>query len=199
MNRGLILFIKNPIAGKTKTRLAAQVGNDRALKMYDRLLTYTRTVALALPVRRFLYYSEFVDQEDGWSANDFDKHLQIGADLGARMEQAFADTFSLVDRAVIIGSDCPGITPQLLEQAFQALEEQDLVLGPARDGGYYLLGLRQPQPSLFRAMEWSTEEVAAETLQRAAALHLRVHQLPVLSDVDYLEDWQSYGWPVPMA
>ncbi len=197
MDRTLLIFIKNPIPGKTKTRLAAEVGNDRALRMYDQLLTYTRGVAEAVRARRMLYYSETILSNDGWSDTHFEKYVQEGTDLGARMEKAFVRAFEQSNRVLIIGSDCPGISAALLEEAFNALDAADMVLGPALDGGYYLLGLRKLQPALFHDMVWSTDRVAAETLGRAAKLGLRVHQLVPLSDVDYLEDWVRYGWEVP--
>lgn len=197
MDRTLLIFIKNPIPGKTKTRLAAEVGNDRALRMYDQLLTYTRGVAEAVRARRMLYYSETILSNDGWSNTHFEKYVQEGTDLGARMEKAFVRAFEQSNRVLIIGSDCPGISAALLEEAFNALDAADMVLGPALDGGYYLLGLRKLQPALFHDMVWSTDRVAAETLGRAAKLGLRVHQLVPLSDVDYLEDWVRYGWEVP--
>ena len=101
------------------------------------------------------------------------------------------------DRAIIIGSDCPGITTEYLRDAFAQLKAHDLVLGPALDGGYTLLGLRRPTPGLFENMTWSTEQVLTDTLERASAAGLGVHQLAPLSDVDYVEDWLSYGWDLP--
>ena len=195
----LLLFIKNPIPGKTKTRLAADVGNDMALKMYHVLTDWTRQQASALTgVHRYLWYSNSVTENDAWPAADYDKHLQQGDDLGQRMEHALAHAFAAGhDRAVIIGSDCPGVTTAYLESAFAQLDDHDLVVGPALDGGYTLLGMRTLHPKLLRNVEWSTESVLPVTLERAAAANLSVHQLPPLSDVDYLADWLGYGWPMP--
>ncbi|MEM6769107.1 MAG: TIGR04282 family arsenosugar biosynthesis glycosyltransferase [Bacteroidota bacterium] len=195
----LILFIKNPIPGKTKTRLAADVGDAMALKMYHRLTEWTRSQAEGLQdVRRYLWYSSFINHEDAWPAEVFEKHLQRGEGLGERMEAAFHHAFSAGhERVIIIGSDCPGITTEYLEVAFTALEENDVVIGPALDGGYTLLGMRALHLSLLRDMAWSTEAVLPETLRRAGAAGLSVQQLSPLSDVDYLEDWLSYGWALP--
>jgi len=195
----LLLFIKNPIPGKTKTRLAADVGNEMALKMYHVLTDWTREQAAGLAgVDRYLWYSSFINTEDAWPATDFTKLLQQGDGLGERMEHALGHAFAQGhDRAIIIGSDCPGITTEYLDTAFAALDDNDLVVGPALDGGYTLLGMRRLHPTLFRDMEWSTESVLPQTLERAASAELSVHQLPALSDVDYLEDWLSYGWPLP--
>lgn len=195
----LLLFIKNPIPGKTKTRLAADVGNEMALKMYHVLTDWTRAQASALPdVERCLWYSSFVNANDDWPAEDYQKQLQRGDGLGERLENAFGATFGAGhDRAVVIGSDCPGITTDYLSEAFGALDNHDLVVGPAHDGGYTLLGMRRPHPTLFRNIAWSTKTVLPVTLERAAAKNLSVRQLSPLSDVDHLEDWLGYGWPLP--
>lgn len=195
----LILFIKNPIAGKTKTRLAADVGDEMALKMYHRLTNWTREQAVGLQnIHRYLWYSDTVTEDDTWPAEQFDKHQQKGEGLGERMETAFDHAFAAGhDRVVIIGSDCPGITTEYLEEAFAALDNNDVVIGPALDGGYTLLGMRNLHLSLLRDMAWSTDSVLPDTLDRASQAGLSVQQLTPLSDVDYLEDWLSYGWALP--
>ena len=198
MPHALLIFIKNPIPGKTKTRLAAQFGDDMALRMYARLLEHTRQAAQAVAARRLLFYSDFIDFRDAWPAASFHKHLQAPGDLGERMAAAFNTALVDADRALIIGSDCPGISADLLETAFTALDTHDLVIGPARDGGYYLLGMKRLYPALFEHMTWSTDTVYAQTRSRADQAQLKVEVLPVLSDVDYLEDWLSYGWGVPV-
>ena len=192
-NPALLLMVKNPIAGKTKTRLAAEVGNDRALEIYGKLIRHTREQASGLQgVTRYLYYSDFVDSADEWPGDEYIKLVQLGAGLGERMSAAFQRAFDRGhERVVIIGSDCPGLSADLLRESFSALLENDLVIGPASDGGYYLLGLRHPQPRLFTDMAWSTENVAAETLRRAQVQALRVSELPTLSDVDRLADWEA--------
>ncbi|MEM8584666.1 MAG: TIGR04282 family arsenosugar biosynthesis glycosyltransferase [Bacteroidota bacterium] len=161
MQAALVIFVKNPIAGKTKTRLASDVGNEMALAMYGQLMDYTRREALKLSgVDRLLYYSDFIPQNDMWSMGGFNRRVQSGADLGERMENAFSEVFSAgADRIIIIGSDCPGVTSDLLVEAFSLLKENDVVLGPALDGGYYLLGMKSLHESLFREMQWSIESV----------------------------------------
>jgi len=197
--QSLIIFIKNPIAGKTKTRLAASVGHERALKMYHQLMRHTREQAQGLQsTQRLLYYSEFVVDDDAWPSTAFNKLVQEGADLGERMNNAFASALSEgAEKVVIIGSDCPGITTELLQKAFQALSNHDLVIGPALDGGYYLLGMKSKHPALFQDISWSTENVAHQTRSKAQELGLSTAELIPLSDVDYLEDWLRYGWEVP--
>ena len=192
-NPALLLMVKNPIPGKTKTRLAADVGHDRALEIYAELTRHTREQASGLTgITRYLYYSDFVDTADAWPSEAYIKLVQVGAGLGERMSVAFQRAFDRGhDRVVIIGSDCPGLTTDLLRESISALARHDLVIGPATDGGYYLLGLRHPQPGLFSNMPWSTDSVAAETLRRARVQALRVKELPTLSDVDRLADWEA--------
>ena len=196
----LIIFIKNPIPGRTKTRLAASVGHDMALRMYGVLTNWTREQALGLSnVTRYLYYSEFIPSDDGWSATDFLRNVQRGSDLGARMENAVAEVFERGhDRVIIIGTDCPGITTEYLKDAFVKLADYDVVIGPALDGGYTLLGMRGEPKPLFNGVEWSTESVLAQTLALVEQFELQPYELTPLSDVDYLEDWQSYGWSLPL-
>ncbi|CAH0999259.1 hypothetical protein LEM8419_00556 [Neolewinella maritima] len=195
----LIIMVKNPIAGKTKTRLAQDVGDEMALRMYGILLEYTRDQALGLTdVTRYLHYSDHVRSDDGWPGDRFIKLVQVGPGLGERMAAAFDHAFARHhDRVIIIGSDCPGVTTELLDEAFAALTTHEVVIGPANDGGYYLLGMRHPHPTLFTDMSWSTSDVLEETLARTQVQGLSTHRLPVLSDIDHLEDWLGYGWALP--
>ncbi|MEM9526536.1 MAG: TIGR04282 family arsenosugar biosynthesis glycosyltransferase [Bacteroidota bacterium] len=196
----LLILIKNPIPGKTKTRLAADVGDEMALKMYQRLMDWTRDQALALSqaVKCYLLYSEEVLTNDSWPNDRFHKSVQHSGGLGERMEAAFNQAFADGHKqAIIIGSDCPGITTAYLQEAFTALTNHDMVIGPALDGGYTLLGLRKLESRLFQNMPWSTEQVLSTTLQRADKAGLSIQKLAPLSDVDYLEDWLSYGWLLP--
>jgi rSAM/selenodomain-associated transferase 1 len=191
--RTTLIFIKNPELGKAKTRLAATVGAERALSIYRQLLAHTRRVVRAVEARRLLYYSRFVDTQDEWSAAEFDKRLQVAGDLGLRMQQAFAEAFAEGGGPVlIIGSDCAELSPAIIEEAFRQLETHDIVIGPARDGGYYLLGMRTFTPAVFQDMEWSTAEVLQQTLARIPEGH-SYFLLPTLSDVDTEADWLTYG------
>jgi uncharacterized protein len=192
----LIIFVRNAVLGKVKTRLAASIGDEMALRVYQKLLAHTRETCAQVDGQRLVYYSDHIDPEDSWGAGLFKKRVQSGADLGARMGNAFQTCFNQEKstKALIIGSDCPDLTPKLLTQAFEALDQSDLVIGPALDGGYYLLGLRAYHAELFENMQWSTDQVASETIARAEKVNLKIHQLPVLRDVDELADLQAVGW-----
>jgi rSAM/selenodomain-associated transferase 1 len=193
-DRALLIFIKNPEKGKVKTRLAKDAGDERALAIYLELLRHTREIALSLDVHRHLFYSSFVDTADDWPADAFQKQVQEPGDLGSRMKDAFRQAFRSASSVVIIGSDCASLSKELVEQAFTALQEYDFVIGPAIDGGYYLLGMRSFQPSVFDLEEWSTEDVFSETIRRIETLGATYHCLTELSDIDYLNDWETYGW-----
>lgn len=183
----LIIFIKNPEKGKVKTRLAASIGEDKALEAYRMMLRHTRETALAVDAQRHLYYTAFVDRNDEWAPADFNKQLQSDGDLGQKMENAFAEVLPQ-GPAVIIGSDCLDLAPAHLETAFQALETHDFVIGPAMDGGYYLLGMRSLTPALFRDKSWSTETVFPDTVADIHRMEKSLYLLPELSDVDYESD-----------
>ena len=196
-DKALIVFVKNPELGKVKTRLAADLGDASALEIYLSLLDHTRKTALSIEADRYTYYSHYVEEEDEWNNRDFRKCLQSGMSLGQRMLSAFKESLEEYDRAILIGSDCPGITPDLLELGFDLLRFSDVVLGPSMDGGYYLIGMKKPQPELFRKMPWSTDLVLGETRSRLRQAGLQWEELPVLADIDRGEDWQRWGWPLP--
>lgn len=191
MSHLLLIFTKNPVLGKVKTRLAATVGDVEALRIYRLLLEKTRRAALDVEAGRWLFYSDFLEPDDDWPETYFQKKLQTGHDLGERMENAFRQAFaSGAGKVVIIGCDCPDLNGVLLQEAFQRLNEADFVLGPATDGGYYLLGMRQLEPALFRGIAWSTDAVRAETLKKMQAAGKTCFLLPELTDVDTEEDWR---------
>ena len=190
----IIIFIKNIERGKVKTRLAATVGDDQALKIYEALLEHTQKVVRAVNAERFLFYSSFIEKKDSWSGNFFNKKVQSQGDLGSRMSNAFLDVFGVDGKAIIVGSDCASLTPEIIKIALEKLDEYPFVVGPTFDGGYYLLGMNSYEPSVFEDIEWSTETVFPTTLLRMASLKKRCFFLPQLSDIDYEEDWLKYGW-----
>ena len=188
----LLIFVKNPEAGKVKTRLAKTVGPENALTIYKHLLQHTHDVTEPLAAEKIVYYSRNVEEFDLFESHHFEKARQSGGDLGERMLNAFTNAFRAgYHRAVIIGSDCYELTTEILEQAYQALDESNVVVGPAKDGGYYLLGMQNLYPELFQNKKWSTEDVILDTLLDLKNLDLTYTMLPPLSDVDHEEDLGS--------
>lgn len=193
MQNALILFVKNPVAGKVKTRLAKSIGAEQALRVYLELLEITKQVALQSDSKRYLYYSEAIDKQDDWDEVHFSKQQQQGDDLGLRMQNAFKQTLVAGHgKVVIIGSDCPFISAELIDSAFKVLDEQDVVFGPAEDGGYYLMGMKKVHPELFEDLPWSTEKLLRITTQRLENIGLSYGLLPELFDVDDLLSYQRY-------
>lgn len=188
----LIIFIKNPILGQAKTRIAQDTGDDEALRIYKLLLEHTRQVAEQFDGDKYLYYSHFIDTDDEWSNDTFIKKLQSQEDLGGRMKSAFAFLKKQYDKLLIIGSDCYELQLSHLHEAIDALDPHDAVLGPVEDGGYYLLGMKGFYPSLFDNITWSSEEVTAQTYAQAKAHNIDLVSITQLRDVDYLVDWQRY-------
>lgn len=194
--QALLLFIKNPIKGKVKTRLAAELGEDNALAIYNRLLEHTRSLAKSLKgVDKYLFYSDFIDEKDDWPASDFNKMLQPQVDdLGERMKVAFREVADIQSgKFVIIGSDCAQLSSRDIEAAFAALDEVDVVFGPAVDGGYYLCGMKDMVKDIFALKAWSTSTVLEESMALCREQGLQVKLLRKLSDIDFAEDWKKYG------
>jgi rSAM/selenodomain-associated transferase 1 len=185
----LLIFVKNPEKGKVKTRLARTVGDEKAYNTYLKLLNFTIKVASKVEVQRQIWYSSFVDEEDGLGGADFEKKLQYGENLGERMQNAFREGFKgQYEKIVIIGSDCPGITPDIIEEAYAKLDRNDVVLGPSEDGGYYLLGLKKMITGIFESIPWSTEEVFSDTVKVLKNKKIDYGLLSTLNDIDTEED-----------
>lgn len=188
-DRHVIIFVKNPIPGTVKTRIARTVGNERAVQVYRHLLQHTQQITRFLPWPRIVYYGDFVNPNDGW--NGYEKRQQVGTDLGERMLAAFREQFAAgAGRAVIIGSDCLAITDNHIRQAFEALDRVDVVIGPATDGGYYLLGMKKLHPFLFEDMPWSQPQLRQRTQKALTQNNLTFEQLEELSDIDEWEDYE---------
>ncbi|UYZ60488.1 TIGR04282 family arsenosugar biosynthesis glycosyltransferase [Hymenobacter latericus] len=190
----LLVFARYPELGKVKTRLAAHLGDAAALDAYQQLLSHTRAVAQPLPGSRTLWLAAAPPTGAAPLWPDWPQRVQPPLpDLGQRMEHAFTQAFAAgAGRVVIIGTDCPGLQTRHLQEAFALLHTHEVVLGPAHDGGYYLLGMRQLRPELFGGIRWSTDTVLRDTLQIAHRLRLQVAQLPPLHDVDTAADWHAW-------
>lgn len=183
----MIIFVRNPILGKVKTRIAVTAGNEKALAVYKLLLLHTKEVADKLPCTKFVFYADYINSGDLW--NGYEKHLQMPGDLGSRMQQAFATVFAAGYRqACIIGSDCYELTTETIEQAFVSLDDNDAVIGPARDGGYYLLGLKKMMGEIFENKPWGSGSVYRDTTADFKKAGISYATLPVLNDVDRAED-----------
>ena len=190
LKRALIIFIRNPEKGKVKTRLAATVGEDRALSIYRELLQHTHKIALDTKADRFVFYADQIMQDDLWNSNDFIKRLQASADLGGKMEAAFSSLFqSGYKKIVIIGSDCLDLSTEMIEHSFNTLKNTEVVIGPATDGGYYLLGMQKPLPFIFDNKAWSTESVFQQTIDDLIKERISYQVLAKLGDIDTEEDW----------
>ena len=191
--QALLIFVKNPEIGKVKTRLAATIGNEAALVIYQELLLHTVSVTERMPVNKFVFYSDHVEQEDVWNNKHYRKEVQEGVDLGERMKNAFASAFQKeYNKVVIIGTDCPDLNAEIIMNAFDHLQSDEIVIGPAEDGGYYLLGMKQVYSDLFENLQWSTNTVLSDTLKVCDELDLKYQLLPVLSDIDEERDLQAF-------
>ncbi len=190
----LIVFTRYPEPGITKTRLIPVLGKVGAANLHR--LMAQRTIARSLFLQNSRQLSVEIHHTGGsqqqmqdWLGTDLIYQNQIDGDLGARMAAAFQNSFdSGVDKVAIIGTDCPDLKAEVLAQAFDQLSDRDLVLGPAKDGGYYLIGLRRSIPELFEGINWGTSEVCACTRAIAQNLNLSIADLPTLADIDLPED-----------
>ena len=183
----LIIFTRNPELGKCKTRLAVTVGDEAALEVYLFLLKHTISITEDLPVIKQVHYSIKVRENDLWNEATFIKKQQIGDDLGIRMHRAFQQGFEDgYKRIIIIGSDMFDLDQQGLEEAFSALNTNDFVIGPAEDGGYYLLGMRSLKAELFQNKNWGTSSVLKDTLSNLK--NEKLHLLQQKNDIDRYED-----------
>ena len=186
----LLIFTRNPEPGKCKTRLAAKVGDKVALDVYNFLLRHTVSITKNLAVDKQVYYSEEIWEEDIWGNDIYEKRLQKGEDLGERMMNAFENGFENgYQRIIIIGSDMYDLSQNDLEKAFFELKENDFVVGPAEDGGYYLLGMTKQKTILFKNKDWGKASVFESTLHDLEDENFVL--LPMRNDVDHLEDIQD--------
>lgn len=192
MKKALIIFARNPILGKVKTRIAETTGDAKALEIYYRLLAHTRAETCHLNCDKFVYYDSFIDEDDGWDNACYQKRLQHGTDLGKRMKAAFNEVFSAAYLHVaIIGTDCMQINSSIIDSGFDKMHKNDAVIGPSLDGGYYLLGIKKMLPALFENKQWSSSTVCHDTIADLKATGLTYSELPMLRDIDVEADLHS--------
>jgi len=190
----LIVFLKVPKPGFVKTRLAATVGPDRACEIYcelvERLLERIRSVP---NVELRIAPDDGIVECESWRQPHWEIRSQGVGDLGARMSRAFEEAFSSGwDRVLAIGSDCPYVGIEQIQDGRDRLDRDSVVLGPARDGGYWMIGMGRYLPSLFDGVEWSTEKVLEQTMKRTEAEGESVSLLEILEDIDDLDAWNRY-------
>jgi len=196
MTPTIVLLLKAPRLGHVKTRLAATLGDSAATAVY-RQMVEKQLAAIPEEWPVTVYYTPDDSQAEfaswlGPNRPQLRLAAQAGGDLGSRLFAAFATEFCHGAPTVLaVGGDCPALDQSMLQQAHQALTKVDAVLGPASDGGYYLLGLKEPCPELFQGISWSTPEVLVETREQLKRKGLSFSELPVLSDVDTAEDWRA--------
>lgn len=188
-NKAIIIFLKYPELGRSKTRLAATVGAENALKVYQELLDHTHLITKDLNFDKYLFYDKVTPYKMPWSDDIYQTAYQVETDLGGRMSNAFEQLFQKgYERILIIGSDCYDLTQEILEEAMQKLKNKEVVIGPAKDGGYYLLGLTRWIPELFTDVKWSTDEVFKSTTETLEKLQISYDTTTILSDIDVYED-----------
>lgn len=189
----LIIFIRNPQLGKVKTRLAKTVGSEKALEIYKALLLHTQSVTQNLDCDKFVFYDENIETNDIWSGTLFEKRTQFGNHLGEKMQNAFQTVFDLgYKNCSIVGSDLFDLQANHINEAFHKLESNDIVIGPAEDGGYYLLGLKKVIPSIFKNKDWGTSTVLSDTLKDLE--NYKIEFLETLNDIDTFEDLEKSSY-----
>lgn len=190
----LLYFVKYPRPGKVKTRLARTLGNERAAFVYRELAEKNLAILKPLTERGILIVITFDPPQSEalmrfWLSNRYEYLAQQGEGLGERLENAFQESFkNRAQKVIAVGSDILGLEPGLVEEAFMRLDDEDVVLGPAQDGGYYLIGTSRFVPELFHNIPWSTDRVLNETLSIIKEENLTVYQLKELEDLDEIKE-----------
>lgn len=196
----LIIFIKNPELGKVKTRIARETGEGPALDIYTQLLAHTNMITCDLPINKYLYFDAYIPEYKIWEKGNYHFKLQSSGDLGHRMLMAFRAVAQQESQAeknkeptIIIGSDTMELNEEIIFLAYQKLVDYDIVIGPASDGGYYLLGFQSViLESLFMDMPWSNPKLLEITLEIIEKEKNSLFLLPQLNDIDTLSDWENY-------
>ena len=183
---GLIVFLRSPVKGKVKTRIASTLGEDKALEIYLHLSSVTLSLAAKVKMPVYLFYEGDTDRLSEGTLQ------QSHGSLGEKMKSAFEHVFRYHSKAIIIGSDCPFISLHDIETAQLQLDYYNYVIGPSEDGGYYLLGLHREMPDVFNDMAWSTPEVLKETIRQIEAKGNSFTLLRKLYDIDTEQDWIRY-------
>jgi len=192
----VLLFLKSPEKGRVKSRLAKVIGEDRALEIYKRLVcdTLDKLDSNDKHFKICFYPPESDEVVRDWLGDSYSYRPQYGNDLGERMHNAFVEAFSTGrEKVLLIGSDIPGLSVSLIDEAFISLDSNGAAIGPANDGGYYLIGFNRPAflPGIFQGIEWGTDSVYLHTMDVLKRKGTGVHVLKMLTDVDTYEDLLS--------
>ncbi len=191
----LIIMMKNPVLGKVKTRLAKDIGDANALLIYRELLQKTQEITINLNQDKFIFYDDVVERNDLFDNTKYKKYVQCSGDLGVRMDYAFSIPFKNEYKDVVmIGADCYDLTQEHIEQAFESLaNNNDFVIGPANDGGYYLIGMKKWNRWVLENKNWSTETLFNETKNDVIGRNGKLFEIEKLSDIDTIADIQSHA------
>ena len=193
-NRKIIVFAKNPIPGRVKTRIGNVKGHDIALEIYLQLLKFTRNLISEINAEKLIYIQDNIEKDEFWTETDFKMRLQAEGDLGRKMGKALENEMEADSSVLLIGSDCGELKPEDLILAFDKLKEVDIVIGPAKDGGYYLIGMKMLHPEIFSDMPWSKPDLLNKTLSKIIEADLCYFLLPEKNDIDHWEDWIKLDW-----
>jgi len=199
-NSRLLIFSRYPVAGEAKTRLIPALGSEGAAQLHRRMTEYAVNIARSThtsnPENDYAITVHYTGAQlkdfRAWLGSEIQYKAQPSGDIGQRMEDAFKAAFNNgADHAIGIGTDVPGLSSVVLHQAFENLSNHDVVLGPAADGGYYLIGMNSFHPELFVGIDWGTEQVYEQTLKICTRFGLRAAELLMLNDVDRPEDLRT--------
>jgi uncharacterized protein len=193
----LMIFTRYPIKGLVKTRLIPLLGDYGACILHQKMVLHTLEKLDPFPSLQIWYDGAGEFEMRKWLGCKYIYRQQTQGDLGERMLYAFREAFAAGEsKALLVGTDCPGITLMHLEEGLMKLEQSDVVIGPAKDGGYYLIGMKAPHEDLFRYVPWGTDQVFQITEERSRQEGLEISLLEELADVDRPEDlpvWYQYA------
>lgn len=185
----LIIFVKNLKAGQVKTRIAKTLGDEKALNIYKDMLLKIKEVIQFLPFDKAIFYSDEIEKDDIWENETYLKHVQEGDDIGARMHNAIEKMYNEgYDKITLIGSDCYQLTSSIVMDSFRFLNDHGVVIGPAQDGGYYLIAMTGIYNGLFENKDWGTEKVLQQTKEDLEKYQISHTFVTELNDLDDEED-----------
>ncbi len=188
----VLLFAKPPIKGTVKTRLAEDLGDEHALRIYKSLFSFVVRRVNDGDYDKIVYWAQPYSLKDSVLPKNFLAYIQQGTDLGERLKNACYHASLYYDKIIIIGSDCPFVSTELIEKALKALTQNPVVIGPTYDGGYYLIGMDQFYPQLFNKIAWSTNQVFSQTLDNIKKASLVGSILQTFYDIDTQNDWERF-------